>query len=969
MTMKTMKTFKTPATVKTLAALVLLLTGVQTSWAEEGVKYIERSWNGTTVVETEKTCTTYKLLESSTHTNDGDFGVGDNPEWDNGGYKWVVVRGYVELDALLVQGEGHLILTDGAVLKCTGGIILESPNKLYIYSQSSSSETQGRIIATQSKKGCAGIGGRQSREVNGNLISMGTLEIHGGNISATGAGNGAGIGGGEDRGIQSTSYVAIYGGHVWAEGGKSAAGIGGGYSGNQGGPIRIYGGEVHANGGYGAAGIGGGNYFKGGSDSGEITIYGGDVQAFGGDYAAGIGGGDGGDCTAKIVIKGGKVLARSGSYAAGIGGGYCGGLNSGVEINIEGGEVDAQGRYSGPGIGVGTDFENSAGQGTINISGNSIVRAKSEGSGAGIGCGYGTNAPNVNIVGNSSVEATGSNCSAAIGAGKVGEDKNEDGATLSTYGGHTGYLYINTTGTVILRSNNHYPAGEHDYSDLQSVPEKMILYCGTDENSLVRYVGYDRIGQLNRYREGNFYIRLEPCTHPSEQLSYSYKNGNNHTKQCKDCLYAVTEEHDGHATCVCGYKKEATIINYGVTFNHATLNSSGYTGESRSVAKGSKVVLPDRNDTGLVFMGWDTTRPTAGTYPYLLRDNETPQYRSGDEITITGATNLYARYILDLKNAEWTWDFSGSTPAASVKLTMGGTSTTYAATVSGPEHHDATDSEDAYDLYTAAYDHVFDGYTYHVSDQTRVITSYRSISLYDNSDNTAILKANHNRTVNATLTDRTLFKDGSWNTLCLPFDVTTASGPLSGDGVVAQVLDAEKSSFSDDGKLALTFKDAPETIPAGLPFIIKWSAGGADIVSPTFENVTVTVPQPSSAGFSGGSFVGQFSPFQITDDNINAIILLTDNNTLGYSKSTRTLHSCRAHFEVVRNRVSGARLMTGYSITFGPGAEAGPTAISAPATEEADGSEDWYTLGGQRLGSRPVRKGIYVRQGRKVVIK
>ena len=61
-------------------------------------------------------------------------------------------------------------------------------------------------------------------------------------------------------------------------------------------------------------------------------------------------------------------------------------------------------------------------------------------------------------------------------------------------------------------------------------------------------------------------------------------------------------------------------------------------------------------------------------------------------------------------------------------------------------------------------------------------------------------------------------------------------------------------------------------IPAGLPFIIKWNAGSADIVSPTFN-------------------------------------------------------------------------------------------------EEADGNEGWYTLGGQRLSSRPVRKGIYVRQGRKVVIR
>lgn len=53
---------------------------------------------------------------------------------------------------------------------------------------------------------------------------------------------------------------------------------------------------------------------------------------------------------------------------------------------------------------------------------------------------------------------------------------------------------------------------------------------------------------------------------------------------------------------------------------------------------------------------------------------------------------------------------------------------------------------------------------------------------------------------------------------------------------------------------------------------------------------------------------------------------------------------------------SGARLMTGYSIIFDPGAE-------------AVGEAGATAIGGQRLSSRPVRKGIYVRQGRKVVIR
>ncbi len=954
-----------------LPLLAVLALGEQDALAQD-VNYIERSWNETSkqVVETQNTCTNYKVLDSSTHTNDGDFGVGDNQEWDGGNYKWVVVKGHVVLDALLVQGEGHLILTDGAVLECTGGVILESPNKLYIYSQSNSAETQGRLIATQSVKGCAGIGGRKSREVNGNPVSMGTLEIHGGRIDPTGAKYGAGIGGGEDRGIQSSSYVAIYGGIVWAQGGYYAAGIGGGYSGDQGGPIRIYGGEVHANGGYSAAGIGGGKSFKtGGGNSGEITIYGGNVQAFGGEYAAGIGGGDGGDCTANIVIKGGDVIARSGDYSAAIGGGYCGGLNSGVEINIEGGMVDALGRYSGPGIGVSTGSLNPVGQGTINISGNSVVKAKSETSGAGIGCGYGTNAPNVNIVDNCSVEATGSDCSAAIGAGKREANKNEDGVILSYTGGGAGNLNINTTGTVILRSNNHYPAGGHDYSILNRVPDNMILYCGTDETSAASasIVGYDRDLEIRKYREGNFYIKIAPCTHPTEKVAYSYMDGTNHTKQCKDCGFSATESHDGNTNCVCGYHDEETIVTHGVQFQHATLNATSYTGESTSVAKNTKVVLPGRDDAGLIFMGWDTTAPNNGTYHYLLKNSETPQYKRGDEVTITGATNFHARYILDLKRAEWTWDFTGTEPAASVAITIAGTTTTYTASVSSPVHHDATDTEDPYDVYTATYDHTFDGYTYHVSNQIRV-NSHRGVSLSNSSDNTTTLTTNDTRTVNATLAGRTLYKDGHWNTLCLPFNVKIENSQLADDGVTAKMLNVKTSDLTD-GVLTLNFDDiaATDVITAGTPFIIKWDNTGVNLTEPTFHGVMINKNE-RTVEFGDCKFEGTFSPFNITDANLNEVIYLSDDNTLGYAAAPRMLHSCHAHIIAPAN-ADGTRSMTRGIINYGDGTT-DIISLRDGITEKVSSARDgWYDLQGRRLNGTPQRKGIYIHNGKKTVIK
>jgi hypothetical protein len=45
-----------------------------------------------------------------------------------------------------------------------------------------------------------------------------------------------------------------------------------------------------------------------------------------------------------------------------------------------------------------------------------------------------------------------------------------------------------------------------------------------------------------------------------------------------------------------------------------------------------------------------------------------------------------------------------------------------------------------------------------------------------------------------TLADRTLFKDGAWNTLCLPFDLSSLTGtPL--EGATLMELDTEAGSY------------------------------------------------------------------------------------------------------------------------------------------------------------------------------
>jgi hypothetical protein len=77
------------------------------------------------------------------------------------------------------------------------------------------------------------------------------------------------------------------------------------------------------------------------------------------------------------------------------------------------------------------------------------------------------------------------------------------------------------------------------------------------------------------------------------------------------------------------------------------------------------------------------------------------------------------------------------------------------------------------------------------------------------------------QTTDETLTGRTLYKDGKWNTLCVPFSLTAdqiTASPLN--GATIKELDNDKSKLSGY-ELELYFKDAT-TIDAGKPYIVKW---------------------------------------------------------------------------------------------------------------------------------------------------
>ena len=110
------------------------------------------------------------------------------------------------------------------------------------------------------------------------------------------------------------------------------------------------------------------------------------------------------------------------------------------------------------------------------------------------------------------------------------------------------------------------------------------------------------------------------------------------------------------------------------------------------------------------------------------------------------------------------------------------------------------------------------------SKEITFITSSFDVTLADNAtDNASKIEIYDGILVNVvTLSGRTLYGDGYWNTFCVPFDLSAsqiAASPIAGADIMA--LDTDNSGF-DDGTLTLNFATA-SNITAGTSYLIKWN--------------------------------------------------------------------------------------------------------------------------------------------------
>lgn len=575
------------------------------------------------------------------------------------------------------------------------------------------------------------------------------------------------------------------------------AGIGGNYE-EAGGTITIHGGSIEAIGCNWGAGIGGGRNGNGGT----ITIYGGTINSTGGDTGAGIGGGAGANC-GTVTIIGGTVMATArtaytGDESQAIGSGAGTGISAGTLI-IDGTKVYSSANASSP-VAPANRLS------TCQSKYAKLMPCTSHNYVDDVCTLCGTYAPVSYLVyqtaTHSFVEHTVDDPTTI----------NASTTTMGADGTETWYVVrsnvtvgsrIEVRGTVhlILRDGKTLTASK---GIMVNTGNSLTIYGQSGGTGVLNATAYDQnnqgepyknagIGSNNHASVGDITIHGGRITAEGNAWSAGigggvYGGGGSVTIYggiIKARGHDTGSEAIGHGSSganVTRTIKEGYRVYVGGTLEEHYLMEWSLSQNSNTVTLQPCTEHTLSNNTckycGIVIcqVTYNSNNATSGTAP-----TDATEYPSDQTVTVLGNTG-------NLERTGYT--FGGWNTQAN------GRGTNYAP-----------------------------GATFTISGNTTLYAKWeaRQLELANNGNDNgnAISQASGDGIYyDVTLADRTIYRDGDWNTLCLPFSLATLTGtPL--EGFIVKTL--ESTDFAD-GTLTMNFCNNLTSIEAGKPYIVKWDA-------------------------------------------------------------------------------------------------------------------------------------------------
>lgn len=237
------------------------------------------------------------------------------------------------------------------------------------------------------------------------------------------------------------------------------------------------------------------------------------------------------------------------------------------------------------------------------------------------------------------------------------------------------------------------------------------------------------------------------------------------------------------------------------------------------------------------------------------------------------------------------------------------------------------------------------------------------LTLDSDADNTSLISTFDGKLAHVTLANRTLYKNGTWNTICLPFTLTDLTDtPLEG----ADVRTLSGVNVSDYTiTLNFTNEGAIETAwgeyYGGVPYLLKWD-DDTDIVNPEFANVIIEsdLSNMTYGNAIGVTFKGTYAPLSFIGEN-KSILFVGAENKLYWPLAGAKIGAMRGYFEIDGTEAEIAEASAKqFILNFG---DEDATSIETISTSVE--SESIYNLAGQKMSK--MQKGINIVNGKKIL--
>jgi hypothetical protein len=658
---------------------------------------------------------------------------------------------------------------------------------------------------------------------------------------------------------------------------------------------------------------------------GNIVIKSGTITAIGGEAAAGIGSSTLSSC-GNITIMGGTVTAKGGLNGAGIGTGWTTHTNSSCgNITITGGTVTAIGGEDSAGIGSGPggmcDDVTISG-GTVNATGN--------GEAAGIGCGVDAYVGIITISGGT-VFAKGGNNGAGIGMGVESYTQ-----TIEITGG---------TVTAIKGDQASYSIWAKGNNDALTIGDKEIEEEYIDKSPYTISFLDEKADNTEAWNA----IGKTPDAYSYISLKRTMKAGSYHTLALP---FGISKEK---------------LAEMGITAKKLTASARD-------------------SQTGQLSLTFDEATDVEAGVPYLIRIKNDIVDPVFEDMPIDGTiTNVETDFVDFIPLTDW---IVFSTGDKAVLLAGDGDLIAHPGSIlSG--------------LATGAY-FKLKGAAVGASDVRLIFPdeTLPAVTFDAYADNTELFEQYKNQFVNARLTGRTYQarqkEDGTWQayaySVCLPFDMSVVDNenvevyqlhyikPNDDDNDEFVFIRKAPYMFAGNAYLLVVRKDAIE-LKADNVLLASEPAGDIDVVS-----------WYNDKGRWGG-WHGTLAKIEHSDAaRLNAFIMQkdgtfkhigeNDNAWVGAFVSTfipeGEMRYYKQSYKIKLGEVfPGGGPEEDYVTDF-PDAvfytecdidEATGIISTTDFTDYTDKSDAWYTIDGRKLQGKPQAKGIYMRHGKKVIMK